>query len=348
MKHAYERLPDAGTALRLHLNENTAGCSPRVLEAMRALTRTDAAFYPEYGEAVDACARSLGVAPDQVLLLNGLDEGIHCVSFACLQRAEDGTRREAIAVLPAFDMYAACAEIASARIVEVRPSPDLSFPIGALLSAITPATRVVFLASPNNPTGLTIPRADVARVARALPEGGVALLDEAYVDFARESCLDLTAAHPNLVIGRTFAKAHGLAAVRAGCLAGHPDTIARLRHFLPPYGVNVFARTAIVAALADTDYLNWYRAQVTESRRRLYAMCDRLGLRFWPSEANFVLVRVGDGAAALAREMTARGVAIRDRSTQPGCEGCVRITTGVVEHTERAIALMEELLCDGR
>lgn len=348
MKHAYERLPDAGTALRLHLNENTAGCSPRVLEAMRALTRTDASFYPEYGEAVDACARSLGVAPDQVLLLNGLDEGIHSVSFAFLQRAEDGTRRDAVIVLPAFDMYAACAEIASARIVEVRPRADLSFPIDALLSAITPATRVVFLASPNNPTGLAIPRGDVVRVAQALPEGAVALLDEAYVDFARDSCLDLVGPFPNVVIGRTFAKAHGLAAVRAGCLAGHPDTIARIRPFLPPYGVNVYARTAMIAALADTDYLAWYRAQVAESKRRLYAACDRLGLRYWPSEANFVLVHVGDRAPWLAREMTARGVAIRDRSTQPGCAGCVRITTGVVEHTERGLALMEDLLCGAR
>lgn len=348
MKHAYERLPDAAGALRLHLNENTAGCSPRVLEAMRALTRTDASLYPDYDEAQQACARALGMSVDQVALLNGLDEGIHAVSFAFLQRAEDGTRREAVIVLPAFDMYAACAEVASARIVEVMPRPDLSFPLGELLGAITPATRVVFLASPNNPTGLAIPRADVVRVAEALPAGAVLLLDEAYVDFARESGLDFVAAHPNLVIGRTFAKAQGLAAVRAGCLAGHAETIAAIRPFLPPYSVNVFARTAMIAALADTEYLEWYRSEVAESKRLLYATCDRLGLHYWPSEANFVLVRVGDRASALVGEMTARGVAIRDRSSQPGCAGCIRFTTGVVEHTQRGLALMEELLCAAR
>ncbi len=348
MKHAYERLPDAGAALRLHLNENTAGCSPRVLEAMRALTRTDASLYPDYAEAEAACARALGLDAGEVALLNGLDEGIHAVSFAHLQRAEDGRQREAVIVLPAFDMYAACAEIAAARIVEVPPRADLAFPADAVVRAITPGTRVVFLCSPNNPTGLAIPRADLLRVLAALPPGAVALLDEAYVDFARASCLDLLAAHPNLVIGRTFAKAHGLAAVRAGCLAAQAGTLARIRPFLPPYSVNVFARTAMVAALADPGYLEWYRAEVAESKQLLYALCERLGLHYWPSEANFVLVRVGDRAPALVREMAARGVAIRDRSTQPGCAGCIRFTTGVVAHTRRGLALMEDLLCDAR
>lgn len=348
MKHAYERLPDAAGALRLHLNENTAGCSPRVLEAMRALTRTDASFYPDYDETQRACARALGVDAARVALLNGLDEGIHAVSFSHLQRAEDGSRREAVIVLPAFDMYAACAEVASARIVDVMPRADLSFPLEELLRAITTATRVVFLASPNNPTGLAVPRADLARVAGAVPEGAVVLLDEAYVDFARESFLDLLPAHPNVVVGRTFAKAHGLAAVRAGLLVGDAGTISRIRPFLPPYSVNVFARAAMLAAVEDTEYVEWYRGQVAESKARLYALCDRLGLHYWRSEANFVLVRVGERASWLVREMAARGVAIRDRSTQPGCDGCIRFTTGVVEHTGRGLALMEDLLCAAR
>lgn len=348
MKHAYQRLPDPGAGLRLHLNENTAGCSPRVLEALHRLTRLDAAFYPDYAAAVDACARHLGVAPSQVLLLNGLDDGIHAVSFACLQRAEDGSQREAVIVEPAFDMYAACAELASARIVTVAPRPDLGFPLAETLAAITPATRVVFLCSPNNPTGLAIAPGDIAAVAAALPREAVVLLDEAYADFAKADFLARLPDHPNVVIGRTFAKAHGLAAVRAGCLVAHPDLIGRLRPFLPPYNVNVFARTAIVAALEDPDYLAWYRAEVDASRRLVYGMCERLGLRYWPSEANFVLVHVGDRAAALVTALAARGIFIRDRSDQPGCEGCVRITAGVTDHTARAVRAIEEVLCGGQ
>ena len=348
MSYAYERLPDPGAGLRLHLNENTAGCSPRVLEAMRRVTALDAAFYPDYTEAHAACARYLGVSEDRVLLVNGLDEGIHATSFAFLQRAPDGTQHEAVIVEPAFDMYAACASVASARIVEVMPRPDFTFPLEDTLAAISDQTRVVFLTSPNNPTGIAIPRAQINEVARALPPGAVLFLDEAYVDFGRESFLDDLADAPNVILGRTFAKAQGLAAVRAGCVVGRPKTIAHLRDFVPPYSINVFARAAIVAALDDRDYLRWYRDQVAASRQLVYAMCDRLGWRFWPSEANFVLTHVGDGAAALVRDLAARGVFIRDRTTQPGCAGCVRITTGVVEHTRRCVAAIEEVVCGAR
>ena len=348
MSHAYERLPDPGDGLRLHLNENTAGCSPRVIEALRRLTCEDAAYYPDYTEAHARCAKYLGVADNHVLLVNGLDEGIHAVSFAYLQRGPDGSQRDAVIVEPAFDMYAACASVASARIVEVMPRPDFSFPAEETIDAFTPDTRVVFLTSPNNPTGVAISREDVGRVALSLPPGAVVLLDEAYVDFARESFLDVLAEWPNVIIGRTFAKAQGLAAVRAGCLVGDAGVVARLRDFIPPYSINVFARTAIVAALDDRDHLAWYRDQVAASRQLVYALCDRLGLTFWPSEANFVLVRVGAGAQALVSEMARRRIFIRDRSSQPGCEGCVRITTGVVEHTRRCLAEVEDILCAAR
>jgi histidinol-phosphate aminotransferase len=348
MSHAYERVPEYGEGLRLHLNENTGGCSPRVIEALRQLTCEDAAYYPDYSEAHARCAKYLGVSTDRVLLVNGLDEGIHAVSLAYLQRGPDGAQREAVIVEPAFDMYAACAAVASARCVEVPPRPDFVFPADEAIEALTADTRVVFLTSPNNPTGIAISRDDVARVASALPPEAVVLLDEAYVDFARASFLDVLAQWPNVILGRTFAKAQGLAAVRAGCLVGDAPAIERLRAFVLPYSINVYARTAIVAALDDRDHLAWYRGQVAASRQLVYAMCDRLGLTCWPSEANFVLVRVGAGASALVAALATRRIFIRDRSTQPGCAGCVRITTGVVDHTRRAITEIEDLLCAAR
>ena len=348
MSYEYERLPDPGDGLRLHLNENTAGCSPRVIEALQRITCEDAAYYPDYTEAHERVAAHLGVTPSHVLLVNGLDEGIHAVSFACLQRAEDGSQREAIIVEPAFDMYAACASVASARIVEVMPRPDFAFPLDETVAAIAPDTRVVYLTSPNNPTGVAISRDDIGRVAISMPPGGIVFLDEAYVDFARESFLDVLDDWPNVVIGRTFAKAQGLAAVRAGCVVAHDRVIDRLRPFVPPYSINVYARTAMIAALDDRDHLAWYREQVAASRQLVYAMCDRLKLTFWPSEANFVLIRVGADAKALVQALAARRIFIRDRSNQPGCEGCVRITTGVMEHTQRCITAMEEILCAAR
>ncbi len=345
MSFEYERLPDPGEGLRLHLNENTAGCSPRVLDALARLTREDCAFYPDYTDVTRRVAHSLGVDAEWTLLLNGLDEGLHLAALCTLPRGPSGEQHEAIVVEPAFDMYAACADAAGGRVVTVAPRADFSFPLDEVLAAITPRTRLVYLTSPNNPTGLTIPRDMVAAVARRLPGDALVLLDEAYVEFAREQAPDLLPSTPNLVIGRTFAKAQGLAAVRAGAAVAQPAVIRRLRRIAPPYSVNVFAATAIVAALEDHEYLAWYRDQVARSRELVYDCCRRLQLDYWPSEANFVLVRVGAGAAELVRALARRRIFIRDRTTQPGCAGCVRITAGVVEHTARCVAAIEEVLC---
>jgi histidinol-phosphate aminotransferase len=406
MAHEYDKQADPGEGLRLHLNENTAGCSPRVLEALRRLTTHDLAFYPDYTAVNRDCARFLGVSEDRLLLANGLDEGLLAAAIAYLQREPErergrdwererqrergrehergpdrgperettpgGGAPEAIIVEPAFGMYADCTEATGGRVVSVAPLPDFEFPRDATLAAITPNTRLVFLTSPGNPTGLLVPREALRAIATRLPPGALVVLDEAYADFTEEHFLDELPRWPNVVIGRTFAKSYGLAAVRIGAMIGAPDVIARLRRSLPPYSINVVAATVLAAALEDKAHVAWYREQVARSRELLYAACDRLGLRYWRSEANFVLVRVGshpgshaggedlDGDSASAAASTAKAVAkakavgdrlaakkifVRDRSNQPGCAGCVRITTGVVEHTQACIAALEEVLC---
>jgi len=341
----YLRVPDPGEGLRLHLNENTAGCSPRVLDAIRALGATDASFYPDYTGVQNETAAALGVPPSRLVLLNGLDEGLHLASFAMLKPV-DGAPAEAIVVEPAFDMYAACAAAAGGRVVTVSPRPEFDFPTEETIAALTARTRLVFLTNPNNPTGQRIPRAAIEAVAAAAPRALV-LVDEAYVDFSGETMIDDGGLDrcPNVVVGRTFAKAHGLAALRVGALVGREDTLAPIVRLTPPYNLNVCAAVALRAALADADHLRWYQAQVERSKALVYAACDRLGLHCWPSAANFVLIRVGPGAGALVAELGRRRVFIRDRSGEPGCAGCVRVTTGVVEHTEACLREMEAVLC---
>ena len=348
MSYAYERLPDPGAGLRLHLNENTAGCSERVLEAMHAVTRADAAFYPDYTRVHEAVAAYFGVEPARLLLTNGLDEGIHAACFAWLQRGDRGERREAVIVEPAFDMYAACADAAGARLRHVMPRPEFAFPLEETLDAITSDTRLVFLTNPNNPTGLPVPRRALEAVLGRLPAEALVFLDEAYADFADEHMLDDLGSHPRLLVGRTFAKAHGLAAVRAGAVMAAPPVIDRLRRVLPPYGVNVFAMAGLLAAVEDHDYLDWYRGQVRESRRLVHAFCERQAIHAWPSQANFVLMRVGERSREVVAAMARRGVFVRDRSSEPGCAGCLRMSAGVVEHTRRGLAALEEALCDVR
>ena len=350
MSHEYERvLTPAAAGLRLHLNENTAGCSPRVLAAMQAVTREQAAWYPDYEAATAACASHLGVTPEHVLLTNGLDEGILLVAIAALRGAGAADPYEAVVVQPAFDMYAACSDAAGGRVIDVAPNPDFSFPLDRTLSAIGPRTRVVFLTNPNNPTGVAMTRADILAVAgRAAP--ALVLLDEAYIDFTEGSLIGdpALAGLPNMIVGRTFAKAYGLAGVRVGALVGAPATLAPLRRIAPPYSLNAFATAALPAAFADTDYYDWYRGQVRESKALLYAALAKQGVTYWRSAANFILACFGADTPRVVAGLAARQIYVRDRSADPGCAGCVRITAGVVEHTRACIHALEEVLCAAR
>jgi len=342
MSYEYERIATPKAGLRLHLNENTAGCSPKVIAALQGLTRRQAAEYPDYDDAVSAASQRLRVSPDELLLTNGLDEGLLAISIVMLR---SNSSPEAIVVVPAFDMYAACADAAGGHVVEVPLKTDFSFPLAAVQRAITADTRLIFLTSPNNPTGLCIPRDDVLEVARAAPNALV-LVDEAYADFAGESLLDDPVARgiSNLVIGRTFAKAYGLAGLRAGALIGSPATLAPIRRVVPPYSLNICATVALVAGLEDLDYYNWYLDEVRASKAVLYDALDRRRIQYWPSAANFVLARFGDRASEVVEALKARDVFVRDKSRDPACPGCLRITTGVVEHTRTLVDALEEIL----
>jgi histidinol-phosphate aminotransferase len=341
----YERVAST-TGLRLHLNENTAGCSPTVIAALQAVTREQAAFYPDYDRATELCAARLGVTPAETVLTNGLDEGILAVAMSGLRDGRNRGACEAVIPEPAFDMYASCSDAVGAKLVHVGPTVDLGFPLDAVLDAIGPQTAILYLTTPNNPTGTLVEKEQIVRVLERAPHVLV-LLDEAYADFARTTFIgDRTLARfPNVVVGRTFAKAYGLAGLRVGALVGHPSTLAPIRRVLPPYSVNAYAVAAVEAAFKDVDYYEWYLGQVEQSRALLNGALSRLGVRCWPSAANFVLAYFGDRAAAVVSGLADRRITVRDRSHDPGCAGCVRITAGVVSHTEACIAALEEVLC---
>lgn len=336
--------PDPGAGLRLHLNENTGGCSPRVLDAIRGLSVTDISAYPAYTDLVLDCARLFDVDPDWVLLTNGLDEGLLMTAVAHIARARRHDA-ETIVPLPAFDPYPNATTAVGATVVRVPPDVDFAFPTEGVLRAITPRTRIIFLNTPNNPTGQLIAREDLARIAQAAPDA-VVLIDEAYIEFGGESFLPHMAAYPNVLVGRTFSKAYGLAGMRVGVLMGQPGVLDPIRAVTLPFNINAVAMAATRAALGDHDFLPRYAAQVTESRARLYAACDRLGLAYWPSAANFVLVRVGEDAPRFVRALAARGVHVRDRSKDPVTAGCIRVTAGVLDHTDAAIRALEAAVAE--
>jgi histidinol-phosphate aminotransferase len=347
MSH-FEKPPELYDGLRLHQNENTGGCSPRVLEALASLRADQVGFYPPYAAATGAVANYLGVAPECVALTNGLDEGLMALAVTCLRSSPGGPVLESIVPEPAFEIFRLDTAVAGGALVQVMPKPDFAFPLAEVLAAITPNTRVVFLTNPNNPTGVSMPLEAIRAIAGRAPADAVVFVDEAYAEFAGVSFIPELAQFPNVLVGRTFSKAFGLAGLRIGCLVGAPDVLDPIRAAVPAYSVNIAACFAVQAALADRHHVQDYLRQVVESKALLYAACDRLGLTYWPSSANFVLVSAGDRVDAIVEGTFERGVYIRNRSTEPGCAGCIRITTGVVAHTRRCIAAIEEVLCAAR
>ena len=338
--------PDPGEGLRLHLNENTGGCSARVLDAIRRVRTTDVSTYPSYRALVTACARHFDVDPDWVLLTNGLDEGIlmAAVGHIARTRAFDA---ETIVPLPAFDPYPNSTAAVGAKAIRIPPEPGFAFQTDAVVAAITPRTRMIFLNTPNNPTGQLIRIADLERIATAASHA-IVLIDEAYIEFGGDTFLPQLRQFPNVLVGRTFSKAYGLAGMRVGIVIGQAGALDAVRAVTLPFNVNAVAMAATHAALEDTEFLPRYAAQVVESRRRLYASCRALGLEFWESAANFVLVRVGDAVPLFVEALAARRVHVRDRSNDPSTPGCIRITAGMTEHTDAAIDALESVAAGRR
>ncbi|MBM3780190.1 MAG: aminotransferase class I/II-fold pyridoxal phosphate-dependent enzyme [Acidobacteria bacterium] len=342
------------SALRLDLNEHTGGCAPEVAAALQALTATQLACYPDTAALTRAVAARFSVQPDEVLLTNGLDEGILMAAVACLglrphaalrQSAELGSpdaRREMIVVTPVFDPYLQAAAAMQADAVIVPAGPDFQFPRQAVLDAITPQTRLIILNTPHNPTGSEIPIRAIAEVCAAAPHALV-LVDEAYQDFGQTSCISALPSWPNAIVGRTFSKAYGLAGLRIGALIGAPALLAPMKRATPVFTLSTPAVTALETALQHDGYRLAYVDQVRQSRQRTYDVCARLGLRCWPSAGNFVLIDGGERYRALIDGLRARGIRVRDRSTDPSCPRCFRLTTGVLAHTNRALAALEDL-----
>ena len=333
--------PDPGAGLRLHLNENTGGCSPRVLEAIRRIGTDDVSTYPSYPSLIAACADHFEVDPDWVLVTNGLDEGIlmAAVGHVARTRAHDA---ETIVPLPAFDPYANSTAAVGATAVRIPPEPGYVFQTDAVLRAITPRTRMIFLNTPNNPTGQLIPLADLQRIAEAAPHA-VVLIDEAYIEFGGVSFLPELPKYPNVLVGRTFSKAYGLAGMRVGIVIGQAQVLDPVRAVTLPFNINGVALAAVHAALEDALFLPRYAVQVRDSRERLYAACRRLGLEFWESAANYVMIRVGD-TAPFVQAMAERKVHVRDRSKDATTPGCIRVTAGMLEHTIAAIDALESVM----
>ena len=333
--------------LSLDLNESMAGCSPRVLARLRSLSAADLSLYPQREAGERLVANFLGIAPEQVLLTNGMDEALSLLFTTYL-----GPGDELLLADPTFVMYPVLGEALGAQVVRLSSGEDLALPTADFLARISPRTRVIAIANPNNPTGLAASRADLLKIAESAPDAAV-LIDEAYFEFcgAALTCRTLIpdlARHPNLFVARTFSKAYGLAGLRLGVLTGAADQIDYVRRLSLPFNVNSVALACLEEALSDRSFVSEHVAQVKRGRERLAQLFDELGLRFWPSQTNFVLVRVGETAGKFVESMQQRGVLVRDSSANPGCDGCVRITVGTPKQMDGVLQAIREAIAETR
>jgi histidinol-phosphate aminotransferase len=326
--------------LRLDFNENTVGCSPRVLARMRALDAEALARYPDREPVEREVARFLGLDASQLLLTNGVDEAIHLLCSTYLEAGD-----EAVIVAPTFAMYSIFAQAEGAQLVEVRSGSDFSFPTEALLAKINPRTRFIAVANPNNPTGAAVSEDFLLQIADAAPQAAF-LVDEAYFEFHGETLLARPARPANLFVARTFSKAYGLAGLRVGVLVGDSQQITMVRRVASPYNVNAVALAVLPEALQDTAYVEQYVAEVRRNRNLLEKELRALGLHYWSSRGNFVLVRVGSLHVEFVRFLRERGILVRDRNSDPGCEGAVRLTVGSDEHTRTLVAALHAVIED--
>ncbi len=325
-------------ALRLDFNENTLACSPKVREVLARISTGELTRYPEREPIEAVVASYLGVEPAQLALTNGVDEAIHVLFQAFLDSGD-----ELLLPVPTYTMYEVYASSTDARVVAVQAANDFAFPFEPLRAAITQRTKIIAIANPNSPTGSIASRAQILEIARSAPQA-VVLIDEAYYHFHGETVLDLIGKVPNLIVARTFSKSYGLAGLRLGVLAGPVESMQWIRRVLSPYSVNSIALACLPAALADQPYLDWYTGEVLAARAEFEAALDAVQIRRWPSHANFVLVDIGAQHVEFTRRMRDAGVLVRDRSSDPGCDGCVRITIGTRQQMQQAVEALNTAL----
>jgi len=331
--------PTGGRAdkLRLDFNENTVGASPRVIEFLKAnLTEAQLTVYPEYTEAKRDLAAHFKVDAEDFILTNGTDEAIQVLINTYVDDND-----EVITLAPSYAMYRFYAEVAGARVREIPYRPGtLAFPFDELMAAITPETRAVLIANPNNPTGSGTSRVNLEQILEKA-SGAAVLVDEAYYEFCGVTLLPLLNDYPNLFVSRTFSKVYGMAAMRVGCLFSQSGNVEFLHKAQSPYSVNMVGALAARAAVQDGEYIYKYVTEVLAARELLYVGLEELNIDYYPSQANFVLFQAGERAIPIRDELRRRGVLVRDRSYE--IAGCVRVTVGTREQIRRFLAELKEI-----
>ena len=339
---------DERKIVKLASNENPSGLSPRARAAIEAAL-PELARYPDGFELTKALSERLGVAMESIVLGNGSNDLLEMVAGAFLAPG-----RAAVFAQHAFAIYPLCTQARGAQGIVV-PAREFGHDLAGMLAAITPETRVVFIANPNNPTGTMLPADEVEGFLRRAPRSVLVVLDEAYNEYLepplRCPSVAWLARYSNLVVLRTFSKAYGLAGLRVGYGLCHPDVAAMLNRVRQPFNVNNLALVAAMAALADEEFVERSYQLNVAGMKQLTAGLRRLGLAWIPSFANFVSVEIPraksqSAAGAVYQHLLREGVIVRPVAGY-GMPDHLRVTVGLPEENDRFLAALEHALGDG-
>jgi len=334
--------------IKLASNENPLGPGTRARAAMSAAI-AETGLYPDGSgfELKRELSRRHGIAAEWITLGNGSNDILVLLAEAFLTGDTEAIYSQyCFAVYPiAVQAVGAIAKVAAAR--PAHDSMPLGHDLGAMAALVTPRTRLVFIANPNNPTGTWLDSPALLKFLRGLPDSAIAVVDEAYFEYSRDvECADASEwlrDLPNLVVVRTFSKAHGLAGLRVGYALSQPQIAETLNRLRQPFNVNSVALAAATAALNDPDHVDKTVALNRAGSKTLRSGLVQLGLKVLPSAANFVLVDLGHAAASVYEGMLKRGVIIRPVGNY-GLPNHLRITTGTTEQNQRTLDALTAVL----
>jgi histidinol-phosphate aminotransferase len=319
--------------MRLDFNENTVGCAPEVVRALRRVLNPEVlTCYPEYEKGRAKLARWFGVKPGEMVLANGTDDAIQTIVNTFVD-----PRDVLLVPAPTFPVYEFFHNVAGGRVARIRYDERFRWPVEEVVKTLrSRKIRWVAIANPNNPTGTTVSKVDLKRILQAAPQTLV-LVDEAYYEFSGETVLPWIRRFPNLVVTRTFSKAFGLAALRMGAIFSNATVADAVHRGQNPFAVNSFALAAALEAIRHQGHVRRLVAEVRRNREALSRFLGALGLPYVPSKSNFILARVGNQAPEIARRLRAEGILVRDWSYDPHLTGYLRFTIGSTAQTRRLI-----------
>lgn len=337
-----ERELGISNIIKLASNENPLGPSPKVLAALDKV-KADLTRYPDGNGFTlkQALARHLGVALDTITLGNGSNDVLEIIARAYLSPGDD-----AIYSQYAFAVYPISVQAVGATAV-VTPAINYGHDLQAMAAAVTPKTKLIFIANPNNPTGTWFGKTEWEAFMASVPENVLVVLDEAYIEYVDDSDalngLDYVSRYPNLIVSRTFSKAYGLAGLRIGYCISHPQVANILNRVRQPFNVDSFALAAATAVLDDADYLQRSRQINREGMQQLVQGFNKLGLDYIPSAGNFITVHFDREAGPLYQALLREGVIVRPVANY-GMPTSLRISIGLPAENARFLQALEKVL----